>query len=292
MANIMHSEHHSLRKTLGPRAGHLVLTLYERRHLVFRLAEAHEILGGDLRTARQLIFDLVEKGIATRLKHGLYQLVPFELGFEREYLGNPYVVARELFRARRGVSTTAADESYYLSHGSAFDLHQMLTQPQLIVYLSSSRLIRPHTALGTEFRFVRCKTADLFGTTEMWVEKNERVQVSDLERTILDGLKQPSYCGGFTEVAKGFWMKRQAVDPKKIVDYALRLNVGAVIRRLGYLMELYQVQAPEQLERLHLKLTDTYCSLDPDLESEGKFLARWRLRLNVGEDELKGIVRT
>ncbi len=30
------------------------------------------------------------------LKPGLFILVPFELGREREYLGNPYVIAREL----------------------------------------------------------------------------------------------------------------------------------------------------------------------------------------------------
>ena len=292
MTKILHEDHHSTQKTLGPRAGHLVLTLYERKHPIFRLTEAHEILGGDLKTVQQLVFDLVERGVATRLKHGLYRLVPFELGFENEYLGNPYVVARELFLARRGKTVSEGADNYYLSHASAFDLHQMLTQPQLVVYVTTPRLIRPHTVLGTDFRFVRCKSADLFGITEMWAEKSEKVRVSDLERTILDGLKQPAYCGGFTEVAKGFWMKRQALDPKKLVEYALRLDIGAVIRRLGFLMELYEVQAPQEIERLHSKLTPTYSPLDPDLESDGKFLARWRLRLNVGEDELRGAVRT
>lgn len=292
MAKLMHEKSHPPQKTLGPRMGQLVLTLYERNHLIFRLVEAHEILGGDLKTVQQLVFDLVERGMATRLKGGLYRLVPFELGFEREYLGNPYVVARELFRARRGASPTGEGEDYYLSHASAFDLHQMLTQPQLVIFTSTPRLIRPRIVLGTEFRFVRCKPSDLFGITEVWAEKSEKVRVSDIERTVLDGLKQPAYCGGLTEVAKGFWMKRDAVDLRKLVDYAFRLDVGAVIRRLGFLMELYELKAPQELERLRSKLTASYSPLDPDLDSEGKSLARWRLRLNVGEDELKAIVRT
>ena len=116
--------------------------------------------------------------------------------------------------------------------------------------------------------------------------KYDKISVSDLERTILDGLKQPNYCGGLKEVAKGFWMRRTDVDPKKIVDYALKLDIGAVIRRLGFLMELYEIAAPTDIERLHKKLTATYQLLDPDLSPEGKFLARWRLRLNITKEEL------
>ena len=67
----------------------------------------------------------------------------------------------------------------------------------------------------TIFRFVKCKTDDLFGLMEMWVDKNEKVRVSDLERTLLDGLKLPSYCGGMIEVAKAFSIKHNHIDPKK-----------------------------------------------------------------------------
>jgi len=34
-------------------------------------------------------------------------------------------------------------------------------------------------------------------------------------------------------------MRRDDIDSGKLVDYALRLSVGAVIRRLGYLLETY-----------------------------------------------------
>jgi len=41
------------------------------------------------------------------------------------------------------------------------------------------------------------------------VTKQENVRVSDPERTIIDGLKQPQYSGRVTEVAKGLWMSRK-----------------------------------------------------------------------------------
>ncbi|MBI2920026.1 MAG: transcriptional regulator [Planctomycetes bacterium] len=278
----MRTKHHIIHKTLGPRAGQLVTTLHERRRRVFTLADAGDITGLKMASVRSLIRTLVGHGIATRLKSGLFILVPFELGRARVYLGNPYVVARELMGGK----------AYYISHASAMDLHGMVTQPQLIVYVSSPAPTRGRTILGTEFRFVRCKPKDVFGTTESWVDKQEQVVVSDIERTVVDGLKQPEYCGGLTEVAKGLSMRRTDVDAKKLVGYALRLRVGAVIRRLGYLMELCGVGDAENLAQLRRELTPTYDLLDPVLPREGNYIARWRLRLNVTPEELQAAGRT
>jgi len=279
----MHKNYNSL-KTVGPLAARLIATLYSRHHPVFHFREAAEILGGPA-PASKVLAQLINNGIATRLESRVFRLVPAELGFEREHLGNPYAVAREL--ALGGRKDTG--EKYYLSYGSAFELHQMVTQPQLIVYISSSRMIRSRTIQGTDFRFVRCKTTDLFGITEMWIDKNEKIRVSDLERTLLDGLKQPDYCGGFSEVAKGFSIKHPLIDPQKIIDYAIKLKVGAVIRRLGYLMELYQIGSRIHWEFLQTKITSTYQLLDPALPAEGRHIAKWRLLLNIPPEELLAI---
>ncbi len=269
-------------KTLGPQSARLIAELHERGKTLFSHADVEEITSLPAKSARNFVASLGHRGVVTRLKPGLFILVPFELGRESDYLGNPYVVAREL----------VGGADYYVSHASAMDLHQMLTQPGLVVYTTTTRAIRPRVVLGTEFRFVRCRPEHLFGVTEHWVTKTEKVQVSDLERTIIDGLKQSEYCGGFTEVAKGFWMRADDVDPGKIVEYALRLGVGAVIRRLGFLLETFEVGAPGEIEQLRQNLTATYATLDPLLPDEGKFMARWRLRLNVDPDEIAAVVRT
>jgi predicted transcriptional regulator of viral defense system len=269
-------------KTLGPQSARLIAELHERGRTLFSHADVEQITSLPAKSARNLVASLVHRGVVTRLKPGLFILVPYELGHERDYLGSPYVVAREL------VGGTA----YYVSHASAMDLHQMVTQPQLVVYTTTTQAIRPRVVLGTEFRFVRSKPANLFGSTEHWVTKTEKVQVSDLERTIIDGLKQSEYCGGFTDVAKGFWMRRDDIDYGKLVDYALRLDVGAVIRRLGFLLETFEMDSPREVKRLQESLTVSYAILDPLLPEEGRFLARWRLRLNVDAAEIAAVVRT
>ena len=70
------------------------------------------------------------------------------------------------------------------------------------------------------------------------------------------------------------------------------MEIGAVIRRLGYLMELFQIGSPEMRDRLRERLTETLVRLDPILPAGGKFLHRWRLQLNVMPEELLAAVRT
>ena len=87
-------------------------------------------------------------------------------------------------------------------------------------------------------------------------------------------------------------MRREDIDTGKLVDYALKISVGAVIRRLGFLLDLFEIKAPRELERLRERLTMTYSILDPIMPAEGKFLARWRLQLNVSPEEIETVVRT
>jgi predicted transcriptional regulator of viral defense system len=269
-------------KTLGPRLAFLVAELYERQKTIFSNQDVEAITELSPNSARGLANRLVARGLATRLKPGLFILVPAELGHERDYLGDPYVVAAEI----------VGGKDYFISHSSAMDIHRMVTQPQFVVYTTTTQPVRPHSVLGTEFRFVRCKPEHFFGAKDHWATKTRKIKVSDLERTVIDGLRQSEYCGGFSEVAKGFWMRQQDMDVKKLVEYALMQDIGALYRRLGYLLELFETKETGQLELLRKKLTATYALLDPNLPAEGKFIARWRLRLNVSPEEIKTIIRT
>ncbi|MEA1946780.1 MAG: type IV toxin-antitoxin system AbiEi family antitoxin domain-containing protein [Thermodesulfobacteriota bacterium] len=269
-------------KTLGSRAAFLIAELYEQQKTIFSNNDVEKISGLSSKSARSLVRRLVHRGLATRLKPGLFILVPFELGHERDYIGNPYIVAGEII----------GKPDYYISHSSAMDIHQMVTQPQLVVYATTTRAIRPRLVLGTEFRFVRSKPENIFGVTYHWITKSRKIRISDLERTVIDCLKQSEYCGGFSEIAKGFWMRREHIDLKKLVGYALRLNIGAVYRRLGFLLEIFALEAPKEIDMLQRKLTPSYAILDPMLPDEGKFVSRWRLRLNVSTEEIEAVVTT
>lgn len=275
MANVVQMKNTSF-KTLGPQAAHFVTELHEQGKPLFSHKDVIDVTGLQSQSARSFVASLVNRGIATRVQPGLFILVPFELGREREYLGNPFVIAREL----------AQNHDYFISHASAMDIHGMLTQPRFVVYASSPRAMRPRTLHGIEFRFVKCRPSHFFGTTTHWATRTEQVHVSDLERTVIDGLKQPEHCGGVTEVAGGLLIRKVDINPGKLVEYALRMDVGVVIRRLGFLLETYELASTQQIDQLRARLTPSYALLDPLLPSEGKTSSRWRLRLNVAPEEL------
>jgi predicted transcriptional regulator of viral defense system len=270
---------HLQTKTLGPRAAQLIVELNELRRSTFTLADVEAITGLSPASARNLVHKTQRRGLVTRLKPGLYNLVPFELGRATEHIDSPYLIAREI----------AGASPYFLSHRTAFELHRMVTQPTFIVYVSCMRRVRSQTIGGYGFRFVYITPEQEFGIMKHWVDKEHFVMISDMERTIIDGLRHPALVGGITEVAKGLWMRRAVLKAERLVDYAQRLGVGAVVRRLGYLLEYYGLVDTFTLESLRGMLTATYQRLDPLLPAEGTFLSRWRLQLNVTPEELDAV---
>ncbi|HKN36577.1 MAG TPA: hypothetical protein VJX16_25320 [Terriglobales bacterium] len=269
-------------KTLGRQTSRLFVELNERGKTTFSLRDVEQITKLRGSSARSLIFKAEKRGLITRLRPGLYTLVPFELGRATEYIGDPYVIAKEL----------CGSYGYFLSHASAMELLRMVTQPQLIIYVSTSVRKPPRTIHGYEYRFVTVKPYHFFGLTEVWITKQQAIKVSDRERTILDGLRQPEYAGGIPEVARALWMSRSELKLDRLLDYAHRLRSGALTRRLGFLLEIYKVAPPVKLERLRRELTATYDRLDPSLPKSGRFEARWRLQLNIDKSELEAIPHT
>ena len=275
----MTANNHIPQKTLGPRAAQLVTGLHELRRTTFTLADVESITGLSAAAARNLVHKAQLRGVATRLKPGLFNLVPFELGRATEHVDSPYLIAREL----------AGAAPYFLSHATAMELHRMTTQPVLTIHVSCTRRVRPQTAGGYVFRFIHVARTQTFGAAKHWIDKERFVMVSDMERTIIDGLRHPDCAGGITEVAKGLWMKRDALDIKRLIDYAKRLGNGAVLRRLGFLLERYGVADARAQERLRRLLTATYQRFDPLLPPEGPFVSRWKLQLNVSAEELDAV---
>ncbi len=257
----------------------LLSALYDRAQTSFTLADAAELTGLRPALASSLLHKATKRGLVSRLKRGVWILIPAELGSATEYAGNPYLVAQRL----------VGEAPHFISHASAMEIHRMVTQPQFVVFTSSTKRIPKRSVNGTEFRFVLIKPNHFFGAATHWVTKQESVDISDLERTVIDGLRQPEYCGGVTEVAKGLWMRHADMQPAKLVDYALLLGIGAVTRRLGYLLELYAIAPEHELARLRHSLTSTYLPLDPILPREGPHVARWRLQVNISPEELEGV---
>ena len=161
-------------------------------------------------------------------------------------------------------------------------LHGMTTHALTEIQISLPRRIRDKKIYHILYHFIYAKQEHFWGVEQKWVSKHEKVNVSDLERTILDCLNRPEYCGGLIELVKGFWSIHTKINWKKLIEYSYRYANKAAVKRLGYIAESLDIGSI-YLQRLHevIESSQDYILLDPLGERVGKYYKNWYLRINI-----------
>jgi len=106
-------------------------------------------------------------------------------------------------------------------------LHGMTTHPLMRVYVTSSRRRRSKTIHNISYHFIYSKPEHLWGEKSLWVTKQEKVIVSDIERTLLDGFDRPEYCGGLKDVIRALWSKHNEINWQRLLEYAEKFRTKA-----------------------------------------------------------------
>jgi predicted transcriptional regulator of viral defense system len=141
------------------------------------------------------------------------------------------------------------------------------------------------------FQFIYHNQTHFFGKTEIWVDSFDKVACSDLEKTFVDCLFKPEYGGGIVEIGKAIYQTRTAIDFEKLLEYCKRFDSQAVIKRLGFLLELLKIGGPI-IEKLHNLKTDSYILLDTEMEKDGKSFSRWSIWQNIDTETIENALLT
>lgn len=269
-------------RSLGKINAKLLTTLASRDKNIFTLADASEVINSSPAATRRMLSYLVEKKWLIRLAAGKYLIVPLAAGEEGEHTENWYLIAAKLIEPA----------PYYISHLSALDIHETTTQPSFTVYISSPIRRKAKHALGADFHFIYMKPDYLWGTEDALVTSDQKVKVSDFERTIVDCLDRPDLAGGVGQVAYSLWVKRNSTNYEKLTGYAAGLGRKSVAKRLGFLLDTLGLGTANDLSKLKGMATNSYPLLDPTLPGSGRFLSAWKLRLNMDLEELKSAAKT
>ncbi len=269
-------------KTLGSKNSRLFTALAGQGQIVFSIEDAQNVTGQSYAATQQALLRLTRAGWLVKLGAGKYAIVSPSAGDDAFPEANRLVIAREL----------AGDVPYYVSHESAMEVHNMLTRPVTRVIISTPRRLNSRTILKVPYQFITTKTVNMWGHAPVWISAGEQVQVSDPERTILDGLARPELCAGVSEVASGLLTRKDTLDWEKLAAYARRLGNQAAAKRLGYLLEFYGLGTHQIQTDLQEWLGPSYALLDPFLPADGHFLSRWRLQINIDNETLEGVAST
>lgn len=175
-----------------------------------------------------------------------------------------------------------------ISHYSAFYHHELTEQvPRDIFITTINETATPQKGkqgkkagfelAGVNYQIIQLKKEKFFGGSKAWRGEGS-FEVTDLERTLLDGLAQPQYCGGLAEVISGFEEKLAVINLERIISYALRLDI-AVARRLGWVLEQLGIGS-DKIKCLAQLDSPGYRKLDPSGEPGGEYCVKWKLQLN------------
>ena len=250
--------------------GHRIFTTEQAR----KFAPAAGVSSGYLNVA---LHHLTKAGWLVRLRKGLYALSS----------SVPGVAAVHEFEIAMALVDPAA-----ISHWSAFHHHGLTNQiPRKIFVLTTldrsvPRLREPHATVksdgypvdGTIYKFIQIKNDRFFGTEKVWVGET-RVTVTDLERTLLDGLSMPQYCGDFSEVLCAFELKAFELNLERIIEYGLQWD-AAMTKRLGWVLDKQGIET-DRLNPLRRVPVKGYRKLDPTGPRIGTCNRRWMIQENL-----------
>jgi predicted transcriptional regulator of viral defense system len=272
------------KKTLGPVSANLITNLYEKDKVIFTLSDIENITGLKDNAARDLAHKLVQRDIINRIKPGKFIIIPQELGKSSNYLGNWYVIAREIVKS----------PDYYISFRSAMSIHNMLTHPLTEVYITTPKqeYKKIRSVGNATFEFIYMNKKFIWGIENNWVTRYEKIRVSNIERTVIDCLYCPKYTGGVVEIAKGLWIQKNNINFSKLVSYALTFKKIVVIKRLGYIIETMSLVEDELLTKLKDKINEKYYVLDPLLDTDSTYKNSWKMIANIGPKEIKRAMET
>jgi len=231
---------------------------------------------------RELLSDMTKRGLLLRLKDGVYYIIPYEQNAET-FMPDWHLIAEHLVN----------NAKQYIGYYSALQIHNLITQPSLKEQIVVSKQIRPSEIKVKDipFQFIYHNDKHFFGAKKMWIDSFNKVLCSDLEKTLIDCLFKPDYAGGIVEVARAIFTSKDKIKYDTLLEYAKKFDSQAVIKRLGFLLEMLDINTKIIADLQNLK-TASYVLLDTELPKTGKRNSRWSIQQNLETETIKSSIYT
>lgn len=219
---------------------------------------------------RKLLSRFCKKGWLSRISRGAYIPVPLESRTNEVIPEEPFVIAEKLF------------SPCYIAGANAVHHWQLTDQffPSITVMTMKKSLQKYRQEIaGTVYELHAIHSKNFFGVKNIWFDE-VKVQISDPTRTIVDLMLFPQHCGGirFIEETLNNYIQSDYKDNKLLVEYLTKINNGAALKRLGFLLELNHPTETDVIEYCKANLTAGYAKLSPNIDCNRQ-LSRWRLWL-------------
>lgn len=160
----------------------------------------------------------------------------------------------------------------YLCHGTAAMLHGLIKQGAKTIYVNAEQSVKPsnnslptqdginraffgkqrqsnliYTYNGLSFVMISGKNTNRLGVEESPGIASEALQVTNVERTLIDIVVRPAYAGGISQVYKAYRTAKDRVSVDRLLTTLKRLDytypyhqsIGFLMQKTGYPVKSY-----------------------------------------------------
>jgi len=240
---------------------------------VLTLDAAATALGTDHRATTRRLGALIRAGWISRVRRGVFTIRPLEAAPGVELAEeDSWALAARIFAPCYIGGWTAAGH---------WNLTEQLFRSTFVITRRPVR--RSDVVVGsTAFHLARQMRKSTSGLTTVW-RGNAKVNVSGIERTVIDACVNPSWVGGGRHLVEIF---RSAVADNRTTPATLLREMragmtGAAFGRLCFLTEQYWPSAVSVAEYARAHRGTGYVRFDPSVPGRGRLSRRWGLWLNV-----------
>ncbi|MFI3213039.1 MAG: type IV toxin-antitoxin system AbiEi family antitoxin [Eubacteriales bacterium] len=173
-------------------------------------------------------------------------------------------------------------DSAYISHHTAIEYHGLSDQVYYDVYVSSKTRFHDFEFDGYTYKFVATKMQ----TGVENVQYSGGIRVTDLEKTLVDSIKDMDKITGIEEVIS-FIQSVRKLREQKLLQYLVEYQNQFLYQKIGYLLETYNraIGLSEQFYMCcqeHIGKSRRYLSKDI---YQGRYNERWKIVVEINAQE-------
>ena len=237
---------------ISGRERRLLDELSRRNLMIFRPIDASNILSESRNNTYRILSRMEDKDLIERIEKG------------------KYISSKDLEESDIYEIATHIIEPSYLSLWSGLHKYGYTTQVPRTVFVMISIPKDDMILQGHKIKFV--KTKHFFGYTS-----ENKLVIAEPEKLFIDCILYPHYSGGFQEIKNS--LEEADIDEEKMIEYALEIDNKALNSRLGYLIDIADLDV--DLDLLKKNRSISPIPLDPKKE-KGKINKKWNIIDNVG----------
>ena len=206
---------------------------------------------------------LINKGFIKTIERGKY----CKHNFEDEHVIGTFIV-------KRGA----------IAYWSALNYHGLTEQIPNVIFVQTAQWKKDKNIFGVKYKFIQVKENKLVGYIKEGYG-NHQFYITDREKTLVDSFDLPEYSGGYQEIIKAFSIAK--INENKLIKYCKATGNIALTKRIGYLSELLKKPKMNLFLKYALSVrNEKYTHFIPYGNKKGNTNRRWRLVLNIPEDEI------